>query len=111
MDRPPPRRWDGELMENGAFYLFTAQTFKRSGSRLSGKVIAHEMAAEAFTEARRGAAGQNGTEECRRTAVRLPEIASVHMKIRPMVMHSGSVNRPFCCPDSGSSSPRPRWTT
>jgi len=48
--RPLRQEWDGELMENGAFYLFTAQTFKRSGSRLSGKVIAHEMPAEAFTE-------------------------------------------------------------
>ena len=37
-------------MENGAFYVFNAQAFKRSGSRLSGKVIAHEMSAEAFTE-------------------------------------------------------------
>jgi N-acetylneuraminate synthase len=48
--RPLRQEWDGELMENGAFYIFSAAAFKKTNSRLSGKVIAYEMPAEAFTE-------------------------------------------------------------
>merc|ERR1719359_1193358 len=48
--RPLRQEWDGELMENGAFYFFTREAFERTGSRLSGKIVAHEMDADAFVE-------------------------------------------------------------
>jgi N-acetylneuraminate synthase len=48
--RPLRQEWDGELMENGAFYFFSKASFDKTGSRLSGKVVAHEMKDEAFTE-------------------------------------------------------------
>jgi hypothetical protein len=37
-------------MENGAFYFFTREAFESTGSRLSGKVVAHEMDPDAFCE-------------------------------------------------------------
>ena len=37
-------------MENGAFYFFTRASFDASGSRLSGKVVAHEMSEDTFLE-------------------------------------------------------------
>ncbi|GAB5367876.1 hypothetical protein AAMO2058_001269500 [Amorphochlora amoebiformis] len=48
--RPLRQEWDGEMMENGAFYFFTAESFRRTGSRLSGKIVAHEMSADTFVE-------------------------------------------------------------
>ena len=48
--RPRRQDWDGELIENGAFYLFTTAALRASGSRLSGKIVAHEMAEETLAE-------------------------------------------------------------
>jgi CMP-N-acetylneuraminic acid synthetase len=50
VQRPRRQDWNGELMENGAFYFFTRPSFEASGSRLSGKITAYEMPAETFTE-------------------------------------------------------------
>ena len=42
--------WDGEMIENGAFYLFTAKSYKESGCRLSGRIACFEMAEHNLTE-------------------------------------------------------------
>ena len=48
--RPLRQQWDGELMENGAFYYFTKSSFEATGSRLSGNVVAYIMPPDTFTE-------------------------------------------------------------
>lgn len=48
--RPRRQEWDGELIENGAFYVFTAKGLRATGSRLSGKIVAHEMPEETAAE-------------------------------------------------------------
>ncbi|KAH8068890.1 cytidine monophosphate N-acetylneuraminic acid synthetase [Aureococcus anophagefferens] len=48
--RPRRQDWDGELIENGAFYFFTVAALRASGSRLSGRVVAHEMPEETLAE-------------------------------------------------------------
>jgi len=50
VQRPRRQDWNGELMENGAFYIFKRASFEASGSRLSGKITAYEMPLETFTE-------------------------------------------------------------
>lgn len=48
--RPRRQDWDGEMIENGAFYLFTAKSYKESGCRLSGRIACFEMAEHNLTE-------------------------------------------------------------
>uniref|UniRef100_A0A7S3K1A0 N-acylneuraminate cytidylyltransferase n=1 Tax=Aureoumbra lagunensis TaxID=44058 RepID=A0A7S3K1A0_9STRA len=48
--RPRRQDWQGELIENGAFYIFKVSSFQSSGSRLSGKVVALEMSEETLVE-------------------------------------------------------------
>mmetsp|Transcript_5893 Transcript_5893/g.24660 ORF Transcript_5893/g.24660 Transcript_5893/m.24660 type:complete len:141 (+) Transcript_5893:75-497(+) len=48
--RPRRQDWRGELIENGAFYLFDVATFRRTGSRLAGKIVAFEMPEETLVE-------------------------------------------------------------
>lgn len=50
VSRPRRQDWAGELLENGAFYLFTTASLRASGSRLSGKIVAHEMAEDTLAE-------------------------------------------------------------
>ncbi|SON54436.1 3-deoxy-D-manno-octulosonate 8-phosphate phosphatase KdsC [Hartmannibacter diazotrophicus] len=48
--RPRRQEFDGQLVENGAFYIFSAQGYRASGCRLHGRVAAYEMAPETLTE-------------------------------------------------------------
>jgi len=48
--RPRRQEWDGELMENGAFYFFQVGMYRKTGSRLGGTIVAYEMPEETFTE-------------------------------------------------------------
>jgi len=48
--RPRRQDWAGELIENGAFYLSTVAALRASGSRLSGTIVAHEMAEDTLAE-------------------------------------------------------------
>lgn len=48
--RPRRQDWNGELIENGAFYIFTVAAFCASGSRLSGKIVALEMPEDTLVE-------------------------------------------------------------
>lgn len=41
--RPRRQDFDGELMENGAFYINKVENILASGNRLSGKIAIHEM--------------------------------------------------------------------
>lgn len=43
MNRPRRQDFDGELMENGAFYINTVNNILESGNRLSGKIGIYEM--------------------------------------------------------------------
>ena len=43
MNRPRRQNFDGELMENGAFYINTVKNILQSGNRLSGKIGIYEM--------------------------------------------------------------------
>lgn len=43
--RPRRQDWDGELVENGAFYFTRKETLFGSGCRLGGKVVVYEMPA------------------------------------------------------------------
>ena len=48
--RPRRQDWNGELIENGAFYVFKTQALRDSGSRLSGKIAAFEMSEDTLAE-------------------------------------------------------------
>jgi N-acylneuraminate cytidylyltransferase len=48
--RPRRQDWAGELFENGAFYITTRKDLLESGCRLSGAVLAWEMAPETALE-------------------------------------------------------------
>jgi N-acylneuraminate cytidylyltransferase len=48
--RPRRQDWAGELIENGAFYVFKAEALRTSGSRLSGKIEAFEMSEDTMAE-------------------------------------------------------------
>ena len=43
MNRPRRQNFEGELMENGAFYINTVKNILQSGNRLSGKIGIYEM--------------------------------------------------------------------
>jgi len=48
--RPRRQDWDGELIENGAFYITSREALLASRCRLSGPTLAIEMAPETFVE-------------------------------------------------------------
>lgn len=48
--RPRRQDWDGELIENGAFYMFKVDLFKKTNSRLPGKVAVLEMSEDTLVE-------------------------------------------------------------
>jgi len=48
--RPRRQDWNGELIENGAFYVFKCEALRNSGSRLSGKIVAFEMSEDTLAE-------------------------------------------------------------
>lgn len=43
MNRPRRQNFDGELMENGAFYINTVKNILQSGNRLGGKIGIYDM--------------------------------------------------------------------
>lgn len=48
--RPRRQDWNGELVENGAFYMTTRKTWETYGCRLGGKIALHEMDEHTFVE-------------------------------------------------------------
>mmetsp|Transcript_69127 Transcript_69127/g.202418 ORF Transcript_69127/g.202418 Transcript_69127/m.202418 type:complete len:239 (-) Transcript_69127:107-823(-) len=48
--RPRRQDWDGELIENGAFYLTAKELFDRTSCRLGGKMVLYEMPEHTLTE-------------------------------------------------------------
>jgi len=48
--RPRRQDWNGELIENGAFYYFTKANWERHGCRLGGKIALLEMEEHTLTE-------------------------------------------------------------
>lgn len=50
MNRPRRQNFQGELMENGAFYINTVSNILTSGNRLSGKIGIYEMPEYTATE-------------------------------------------------------------
>mmetsp|Transcript_34504 Transcript_34504/g.77976 ORF Transcript_34504/g.77976 Transcript_34504/m.77976 type:complete len:239 (-) Transcript_34504:72-788(-) len=48
--RPRRQDWDGELIENGAFYLTDKALFDRLSCRLGGKMVLYEMPEHTLTE-------------------------------------------------------------
>merc|ERR1712113_764368 len=48
--RPRRQDWDGELIENGAFYLTTKELFDHAQCRLGGKITLYEMEEHTLTE-------------------------------------------------------------
>lgn len=48
--RPRRQDWDGELIENGAFYFTTKALFDKTHCRLGGKMALYEMAEHNLTE-------------------------------------------------------------
>merc|ERR1711957_40868 len=48
--RPMRQQWDGELIENGAFYMTTKSLFEESHCRLGGKMLCYEMPEHTLTE-------------------------------------------------------------
>ena len=50
LKRPRRQDWDGELIENGAFYLFTKSNWGQHKCRLGGKSVLYEMEEHTFTE-------------------------------------------------------------
>merc|ERR1711948_121959 len=48
--RPRRQDWDGELIENGAFYYTTKALFDSSQCRLGGKMVLYEMPEHTLTE-------------------------------------------------------------
>ncbi len=49
-NRPRRQNFDGQLMENGAFYINTVANIRLSGNRLSGKIGIYEMPEYTATE-------------------------------------------------------------
>jgi N-acylneuraminate/3-deoxy-D-glycero-D-galacto-nononate cytidylyltransferase len=50
LKRPRRQDWDGELIENGAFYFTTKAVMDREQCRLGGRIALHEMEEHTFTE-------------------------------------------------------------
>jgi N-acylneuraminate cytidylyltransferase len=50
LQRPRRQNFEGELMENGAFYINTVDNILKSGNRLSGKIGIYEMPEYTATE-------------------------------------------------------------
>lgn len=50
LKRPRRQDWDGELIENGAFYLTRKAILQKHGCRLGGKIVLQEMDEHTFTE-------------------------------------------------------------
>jgi CMP-N-acetylneuraminic acid synthetase len=48
--RPRRQDWDGELIENGAFYFFSKGNWEAHACRLGGKTVLLEMEEHTFTE-------------------------------------------------------------
>ena len=48
--RPRRQDWDGELIENGAFYLTRKAVWERHACRLGGKIALYEMAEHTMVE-------------------------------------------------------------
>merc|ERR1712217_189163 len=48
--RPRRQDWDGELIENGAFYFTSKELFNRLKCRLGGKMVLYEMPEHTLTE-------------------------------------------------------------
>jgi len=48
--RPRRQDWDGELIENGAFYFFSKANWTKNKCRLGGKTVLYEMEEHTFTE-------------------------------------------------------------
>lgn len=48
--RPRRQDWDGELIENGAFYLTSKALFEKSHCRLGGKKVLYEMPEHTLVE-------------------------------------------------------------
>mmetsp|Transcript_3980 Transcript_3980/g.8997 ORF Transcript_3980/g.8997 Transcript_3980/m.8997 type:complete len:274 (-) Transcript_3980:420-1241(-) len=48
--RPRRQDWDGELIENGAFYMTKKEVLERERCRLGGRIALHEMAEHTLTE-------------------------------------------------------------
>mmetsp|Transcript_37791 Transcript_37791/g.117484 ORF Transcript_37791/g.117484 Transcript_37791/m.117484 type:complete len:239 (+) Transcript_37791:84-800(+) len=48
--RPRRQDWDGELIENGAFYLTGKELFDKTSCRLGGKMVLYEMPEHTLTE-------------------------------------------------------------
>lgn len=50
LKRPRRQDWDGELIENGAFYLTRKAVLQKHGCRLGGKMVLLEMEEHTYTE-------------------------------------------------------------
>jgi len=50
LTRPRRQEFAGQLVENGAFYVFSAAGFRATGCRLHGRMLLHEMAPETLVE-------------------------------------------------------------
>lgn len=50
LKRPRRQDWQGELIENGAFYLFSKANWQKHKCRLGGKTVLYEMEEHTFTE-------------------------------------------------------------
>ena len=50
MNRPRRQDFDGNLVENGAFYICKRENLLDSGSRLSGRIVGYEMPEETYYE-------------------------------------------------------------
>ena len=48
--RPRRQDWDGELIENGAFYYFSKANWEKNRCRLGGKMVLFEMEEHTLTE-------------------------------------------------------------
>ena len=49
-DRPRRQDFDGVLVENGAFYAADSAGFRRTGTRLFGRIVAQEMPEDTYLE-------------------------------------------------------------
>jgi len=50
LNRPRRQDWDGELIENGAFYMTKKAVLEKESCRLGGRIALHEMAEHTLTE-------------------------------------------------------------
>jgi len=48
--RPRRQDWDGQLVENGAFYVSSRRRILETGCRISGRMAVYEMPAETYVE-------------------------------------------------------------